>query len=105
MISYYKCNEEAMERLGPFSFGVAVGVDVLKTLFHDLCVHLGRGDVGVTHHLLNYLELRAIFQQQSGKGMAQGMGSNVLIDTSLFGVLLDDFPKALTGQARAIHIG
>lgn len=42
----------------------------------DLC----RGNVGVAQHRLDRAEIRAAFQKVSGKGMAQGVRADSLLD-------------------------
>ena len=55
-------------------------------------------------HLLDRVDVRAVFQQVRRKGVAQGVGRDVLLDPGLFLVVLDDLPEALTGHALAADV-
>ena len=55
-------------------------------------------------HFLNRMEIRPVLQQVCGEGMAQHVGRNILFDLRLLLIVLDNFPKALTGHSLAVHI-
>ena len=50
----------------------------------------------MTKHLLNRLQICAVFQQMSGEGMAQHVWSDILLDLNFVLVLFNDFPEPLT---------
>ena len=58
----------------------------------------------MAQHLLNGMEVRAVFQQVRRKGVAQHMGRDVFLDICFFLVEFDDLPKALAGHSLAVHI-
>ena len=58
----------------------------------------------MTQHLLNGSQIGAVFQQVYGKGMAQGVGGDILLNARFFLIVLDDLPKALATHAFAAHI-
>src|SRR5690554_4251873 len=58
----------------------------------------------MAQHLLNGTEVGAIFQQMSGKGMAQGMRSNISLKASLTHIFFQYLPKPLPGQAAAVDV-
>ena len=58
----------------------------------------------MTQHLLNRSQIGAVFQQVYGKGMAQGVGGDILLDARFFLIVLDDLPEALATHAFAAHI-
>ena len=62
----------------------------LQLLADHLGIDLGGGDIGVAQHLLNGVEVCAVFQQMGGKGMAERVGGDVLLDARLLLVVLDD---------------
>ena len=62
---------------------MGLAVDILELLLDQVRVDLGGGDIGVAQHLLNGAQVRPILQQMGGKGVAQGMGGNVLVDLRL----------------------
>ena len=49
-------------------------VDILNLLVHQPGVYLGGGDIRMAQHLLNGAQVRPVFQQMGGEGVAQGMG-------------------------------
>ena len=58
----------------------------------------------MAQHLLNGVQIRSIFQQMGSKGVAKGMGSDVLLDARLLLIIFDQLPEALTAHALAVHV-
>ena len=58
-------------------------IDVLQLLFHKLGIDLRRGDIRMAEHFLDRMDIGAVFQKMCGKGMAQRMRRDVLIDVRL----------------------
>ena len=58
----------------------------------------------MTQHLLNGAEVGAVFKQVDGKGVAQGVGRDVLLDAGLLLIVFDDLPESLTAHALAAHV-
>ena len=55
---------------------MALMVDCLQILLYQLRVDLRGGNVAVAEHLLNGMQVRAIFQQMRRKAVAQGVFSH-----------------------------
>ena len=55
-------------------------------------------------HLLDGVEIRAVFQQMGGKGVAQGVRGDFCLNSGLLLIVLDDLPKALAAHALPAHI-
>ena len=53
-------------------------IDVFELALDHMGVDLGGGNVRVTQHLLDGPQVRSVFQQVDSKGMAQGVGRDVL---------------------------
>ena len=66
-------------------------IDLLQPLADDLGVDLGGGDVRVAQHHLERAQIRPVFQQVGRKGVAQGVGGDVLLNPRLFLIVLDDW--------------
>ena len=47
-----------------------------KSLSGNVCINLGRGDIGMTQEQLHHAQIRAVIEQMRGEGMAQHMGRN-----------------------------
>ena len=58
----------------------------------------------MSQHFLDRPQIRPIFQQMGRKGVAERMRRNLLFDSGLLLIVLDDFPKALPGHTLAVHI-
>ena len=58
----------------------------------------------MAQHFLNILQPGAVFQQMQRKGMPQHMWRNLLGNTGLLGISLDNLPKALPGQTASVQI-
>ncbi len=70
-------------------------VDRFEALLIHVGVDLGGGDIGVAEEFLNDSEVGAILQEMGGKGMAEEVGVDVLIDPGLLGALFDNLADAL----------
>ena len=53
-------------------------------------VDFGGEDVFVTQQLLHLADIRSARQKVGGEGVAQGVGTDFLVDASALGCLLDD---------------
>ena len=58
--------------------GMGFHVHVPELLIHHLGIDLGGGDVRVAQHLLDGFQIRPVFQQMGGEGVAQGVGRDIL---------------------------
>ena len=83
---------------------MAFFVDRLQSLVDQLGIHLGGGDIAVTHQLLDRTHIGAIFQQMHSEAVAQRMRCDLLLDMSCTLVILQDLPKALAGHSHAAYI-
>ena len=79
-------------------------VDILQLLVDQLGIDLGGRNVRVSQHLLDGVEIRAVFQQMGGKGVAQGVRGDFCLNSGLLLIVLDDLPKALAAHALPAHI-
>ena len=61
-------------------------------------INLGGGNVGVTEHLLNASKVCAVLHEMSRKRMPEGVRGDVRLDSSLFGIIFDKLPEALSGH-------
>ena len=73
-------------------------IDLLKMSGGHVSVDLGGGQIGVPKHLLYGPEVCATFEQVSGERVAQGVGGDVVRQSRLAGVALDDGVKPLPGE-------
>ena len=55
-------------------------------------------------HLLNGVQVRAVFQQMHRKRMAQRVGRDVLGNARQLLIVLDDLPKTLAAHTLAVHV-
>ncbi len=58
----------------------------------------------MAQHLLNGAQIRPILQQMGSKGVAQGVGRDVLVNLRLLLVVFNDLPEPLPAHALAAHI-
>ena len=90
-------------------WSVGAGVGGLEYLAEvgvgELGVDLRRGDVGVAQQLLHVADGGAASQHVGGEGVAQGVRRHVRLDAGVLGVVLEDEPEALAGQALATLAG
>ena len=96
----------AAQRAAARQSGSRVGfvVDILQLLVDQLGIDLGGRNVRVSQHLLDGVEIRAVFQQMGGKGVAQGVRGDFCLNSSLLLIVLDDLPKALAAHAVSAHV-
>lgn len=69
-------------------------MDGLEAFLVDVSVNLGGGNIGVAEEFLNDPEVGAIFQEVRGKGVAEKVGVDVLINAGGLGAFLDDLANA-----------
>ena len=69
-------------------------VDALQSALLNMGIQLGGGNVGVAKHELYRPEIRAVFKQVRGKGMAQYMGTDLFVNGGLAGNLPEYLPVA-----------
>ena len=82
--------------------GVKLTVHLLQTALVHMGVNLGRGDVGMAEHFLNYPQVGPMIQEVRGKGMPQQMRMDVLLDPSGPSALFDDLLHPGCGQNGAM---
>ena len=75
---------------------MSVLIDIPYGGRYQLCIKQCGGDIRMTKHLLNRLQICAVFQQMSGEGMTQHVWCDILLDLSLVLVIFNDFPEPLT---------
>ena len=56
---------------------VKLSMNRFQLLLVDMCVNLGRGNVGMAKHFLNNPQIRAIAEQMRGETVAEQMRINV----------------------------
>ena len=61
-----------------------------EVLVGNMGVNLGGGYRGVAEHDLDAANVCSVQEQVGGKGVAQGMGRNILDDAGLQGMALDE---------------
>ena len=71
-------------------------IDILELFADEGRIDLRRGDVRMTEHFLNGMDIRTVFQQMCRERMAQRMRCDCLFDAGLRLVVLDELPEALT---------
>ena len=71
-------------------------IDILELFADEVRIDLRRGDVRMTEHFLNGMDIRTVFQQMCRERMAQRMRCDCLFDAGLRLVVLDELPEALT---------
>ena len=59
----------------------------------------------MSQHGLHSLNIRSAADEMGGKGMAQGVGSDICLDPGLVPVILHDLPEALTGHLFSAAVG
>ena len=70
----------------------------------DVRVDLGRGEVGVTQHLLHGAEVGATLEKVSREGVAKRVRSDPLDDSRALGGALDDSPRPHPRQGLPARI-
>src|SRR5512136_1895465 len=64
-------------------------------------VNLGSGDIRMAQHGLNGPQVCPPLQKMGGKGMAERMGGDPLVDASCPGILPEDLPEPLAADLPA----
>ena len=72
---------------------------------HKPCIYLCRGNITETQHLLNIGKLSAVFKQVRRKRLSKCVRCDILLNPCHIGIMLYNFPKALTGQMLTVHVG
>lgn len=89
---------------GLLRFWMTFFIDGSQLLINHVGVHLGRGNVAVTHQLLQGTQVSAVFQQMHREAVPQGVGRDVFLDARFFLIALENFPEALTAHPCAAHV-
>lgn len=89
---------------GLLRFGMTFFIDGSQLLIDHVGVHLGGGNIAVTHQLLQRAEVGAVFQQMHREAVPQSVGRDILLNARLLLIALEDFPEALTAHPRAAHV-
>lgn len=71
-------------------------IDILELFADEVRIDLRRGDVRMTEHFLNGMDIRTVFQQMCRELMAQRMRRDRLFDAGFCLIVLDELPEALT---------
>ena len=61
-------------------------------------------NIPMAQHFLDRVDVRAVFEQMSGKGMAKRVRRNILFNPGLFLIVFDDLPESLAGHPFAADI-
>ena len=61
-------------------------IHILELLFYELGINLRRGYIGVAEHFLYRVDIRSVFKQMRGEGMAQCMRCDILPDTRILSI-------------------
>ena len=78
-----------------------LAVELLEVFLVDVRIDLRGADVRVPEHRLDEPEVRPPLQQMRRKGVAQGMGGEVLGDPGLQGIVSEELPKPLPAHPIA----
>src|SRR3970040_893781 len=73
-------------------------VEFFQAVPGDMRVDLRGGDIGMAEHHLNHPEIRAAFQQMTGKGVTQHMRRNRLSNACPLRITPEPEEKTLTGH-------
>ena len=79
-------------------------VNLAQTRRADMSVNFRGADVGVAEQFLDDPQVRAIFQQMSGKAMPDHVRGDVPFDICAPGAALDSAPERGGGEGRAAQI-
>ena len=58
----------------------------------------------MSQHIPDRMYIRAVFQQVRGEGMAESVGSDVLLDARFLLIELDYLPETLSGHMFATYV-
>lgn len=70
----------------------------------DMRIDFGRSNILVSQHLLDGAQVCSAFQKVCGKGMAESVRTDFLMDTCQFGLLLDDEEYHHAGKRSATPV-
>ena len=73
-------------------------VDGFEPAAVNVGIDLGSGNIRMAQHELDGPQIGTMFEEVGGKGMAQGMGADLLVDPGRGDGLLDDLPEAEPGH-------
>ena len=73
-------------------------------LFHQLRINLHRAYIPMPEHFPDRMYIRAVFQKVRGEGMAEGVGSDILLDARHLLIVLDYLPETLSGHMFATYV-
>ena len=82
-----------------------LGVHLPHPVGVEVHIDLGRGNIGMAHHLLYGMQIRAVLHQMRRKGVADGVGRDLGGDPGLSGIALDQLPEALAAHGTAGTVG
>ena len=63
-----------------FHLGMELDITALQIVLKLFGVDLGGGNIGMAQNFLHHGHVSAVFQQMHGKGMAQDLGCDLLVD-------------------------
>ena len=69
-------------------------VDFAEAAAGDVGVDLGGAEAGVAEEFLDGAEVGAVFEEMGGEGVAEGVGSDVVLGAGLEEVAVDDAADA-----------
>ena len=79
-------------------------ITAVEFVFDKLSIAHGGGYVGMSQNLLNIVYIRTVFQQVSRKGVAECMGSYILLNFCAFRIGFKYFPKALSCHTLTLNV-
>ena len=77
--------------------GMKLAMHSLEPLLVDMGINLGRRYVRVSQHLLDDSKIGAVAEEMRGEAVPQKMRINVLFQSGVLRVLLNDLPNACCG--------
>ena len=77
------------------------GKDLSLLVHGHMGVDLGGGNGAMTEEMLDVLDIDISFQEESGKGMPEGVWGDVLLDVGQCCEFADDVPHRLVGEGSA----
>ena len=83
-------------------FGVELVVDFFEMRVGDVGVDLGRADIVVAEEGLDGAEVGAVHEEVGGKGVAEGVGGDVLCDAGEAGVFFDNALDGAGGETAVV---
>src|SRR5580658_2929685 len=79
-------------------------VNLLQTLFHYVCVNLGRGNIRVAQHELYRPQVSSTLQQMRRKAVAQHVRRQGHAQTCATSIRRKYFPHANSAERRALPV-